>query len=167
MDSGDDDEDYYGYLYFPESEQDLNTLLLSHGTEHDGRMIMEIQHRIYSFLENVTTNIMATGSYRRNNEENPRNWKPAAPTGLPQDPNQEAALEQYLSSARNRLPYTSVLEKAYEHIVAICGYRMRLSENLLQGLKENPNTFLEFLTDIREHSGQMILSSQSHQRHPW
>lgn len=118
-------------------------------------------------MENVAINIMTTPSYRRDDEDVQTNWKLPDPMGMPQNAAQQTALELYLSRSRDLLPYLAGPENVMAQLIALCGHRMRAAEDFLQGLKEDPNKFLEFLSDVREHSYEKVLNYPGHDQHPW
>ncbi|KAL1881243.1 hypothetical protein Daus18300_001095 [Diaporthe australafricana] len=159
--------DGYGDIYFPGSQQEFNSMGPLHTKQANAEVIMNIQQRIYRFLENATVDILATQSYSGNNENQQTNWKLTDPTGLPQNAAEQTALELYLSRSHDLLPYLSGNADTRAHMVALCARRMRAAEDFLQGLKEDPNRFLEFLTDIREHSNHQILNYPGNDQHPW
>lgn len=168
---GDDEDDTYGRLYYATQASDIEALLDS-GLDHDfkGAALTEIQLRIYGFLENLATEIIAGRNdtlYSCPGEDIQRIWKPTAPAeGIAQQPGDETNLEQYLSIYRDTFFYTSPSENMWDFLIAICGSRMQAFENQIQGLKEDPGKFLEYLTDVRDHSHHMVLYTDG-SSHPW
>ncbi|KAJ0119610.1 uncharacterized protein J7T55_013813 [Diaporthe amygdali] len=169
--AGDDEDDAYGALYYVTPESDIEALHAS-GLDHgfQGAVLMEIQIRIYGFLENLATEIIAGRNdtlYSCPGEDIQRIWKPTAPArGIAQQPGDETNLEQYLSIHRDTFLYTCPSESMWEFLIAICGSRMQAFENKIQGLKEDPGKFLEYLTDVRDHSHHMVLYTDG-SSYPW
>lgn len=165
-----DDDDEYGSLYIPESEEDMFRFRSSGLiTLQEARTVIEIQEKVYVFLEDMVTDLTNASSDKLlgfKGDSEPLDWQPVPPTD-PEDPEQGIELRHYLSAQRSLFPYRVPREVNWDYICILSANRLQILESQLRGYKEDPGKMIDLLHDMREHLPINVKTWPVREPHPW
>lgn len=171
----DDTDSSYGDLV-PVSNAGIMDALKSIDSfsEREGIRVIKVQKQIYSFLSGVCDEVLASTATGRGAAPRAGTGETAEPPGddwetaeadflskplldfEPSDPANGEALQRYLKLHHDLDPYSHPTEVDWEYLSVLAGHRLRVSEDRLRGLKEDPGKFLDFLQQVRDHSQFML-----------
>jgi hypothetical protein len=165
------DGDIYGAIDYPEDENEYRMAVeLGLWTEEFAKQLMVNQQRIYHFLEDVVTDIMAEkneAKYKVDEEHVETQWKPRLPEADPDNDDEfRERRDAYPNLCRAVFPYTATLPDMTDYAKQIVLRRINIYEDHLRGLKSHPRCFMLYLLDIREHSHHVV-SSSDNKIHPY
>ncbi|KAF3770838.1 hypothetical protein M406DRAFT_326256 [Cryphonectria parasitica EP155] len=167
-----EEDDSYGTINEPESLEELKLFNSSDMIlKEAGDVVMEVQYRIYSLLDDVVENI--TGDKRNKpvvphaSDKEPLDWRVRQPTD-PEDPSYEKELTNYFNVSRTLLSCTAPGEMDWDYVIALSARRRKWHERQIAVLKEDPGALLDRLQQARTHGrfGSQLKTKQG-TTHPY
>lgn len=179
-----DPDSSYGDLISISNASIMNALqTIESFSEQEGVRVMEVQKKIYDFLGKVCDEVLeaedtgrgtasrASTSGAASSPDEDAAGEPTLPLKPaldfePSDPAQEGALQHYLKLHHDLDPYSHPAEVDWEYLGVLAHHQLRISEDRLRSLKEDPGKFLEYLQHVRDHSQSMLVYHPSGQGDP-
>lgn len=183
--SQDLDSSYGGLMYIPD-EMSIDALLaIDNFSEQQGIRVMKVQRKIYDFLGQVCDEVVHAEVTSRGTAPRPSKSAsgaaelPNEPSEVahavilkptldfdPSDPTQEKKLQGYLKLHHDLDAYSHPAEVDWEYLGVLAYNQLRISEDRLRSLKEDPERFLDYLLQVRDHSRSMLRYFFSNQKDP-
>lgn len=164
------DTDEYGSIIEVEDRDHFKTLLYAgYLAPRDASRIMDIQERIYGFLERLCDNITATDkkkAFSVKGEGKQTFWKRKLDFD-PDQPDQADNLQLYLEQQRIIGPYGHPHEKDWDFLSAHCGFHLRQAQDTLRRMREDPTFFYEYLYEVKDSSSLMLRYGDRGDPHPY
>lgn len=166
------DGDEYGMICYPEDDEEFRELVTV-GLRFESTAIatMVNQRRIYHFLEEIITDIMAEGNesfYKCEDEHVPARWEPEPPSPADAtEPQFGLRLQEFTNSYSRLVPYRVTNETVWDDIYCIAVWQAHNYAKQLQSLKTDPGVFHECIRDMREISHHDVRSWPKNESHPW
>lgn len=169
-----DPDSSYGDLVPVLDAMSMHALLaIESFSEQEGIRVMKVQKKIYDFLGHVFEEVVqaevtsrgtaprpsASGVAKSSNETTELASTVILKPTLdfePSDPTRRRELQNYLMLHHDLDPYSHPAEVDWECLGVLAHNQLRISENRLRSFKEDPEMFLAYIQQVRDHSLSML-----------
>lgn len=182
-DSQDPDSSYGGLISVSDETNMYALLAIQVFSEQEGIRVMKVQKKIYDFLGQICEEVVQPEDTSRGKATRASARRAAKSSGEPSesahdviikpvlnfepsDPTKRKELQEYLKLHHDLDAYSHPAEVDWEYLGVLAHNQLRISEDRLRSLKEDPRRFLEYMVSVRDHSRYMLHYYHSGKRDP-